>query len=102
MSDTGLVIAVVAIGVALVMLRVSALDRRLDRIARVEAKLDALLKGQGVNFDPYRDVPPGVREALDGGDAILAIKRFREATGAGLTESKDFVDELRRRSPTTR
>jgi len=101
MTDTGLLIAV-AIGVALIMMRLSALDRRIDRMARVEAKLDALLKAQGVNFDPYRDVPPGVREALDSGETILAIKRFREATGAGLKESKDFVDELRRRSPTTR
>jgi ribosomal protein L7/L12 len=48
-----------------------------------------------------RDVPLGVREALEQGETILAIKRFREATGAGLKEAKDFVDEVRRRQAAT-
>jgi len=39
-----------------------------------------------------------VQEALDRGEVILAIKRQRQATGLGLKEAKDYVDELRRRS----
>ncbi|MGH9219964.1 MAG: ribosomal protein L7/L12 [Vicinamibacterales bacterium] len=31
--------------------------------------------------------------------SILAIKRFRQATGADLKEAKDLVDEVRRRGP---
>jgi ribosomal protein L7/L12 len=38
-----------------------------------------------------------VQEALERGETILAIKRFRQATGADLKEAKEFVDEIRRR-----
>jgi len=99
MSGTTLLIIVMVVGVVVMLARLSALARKVDRASRVEAKVDALLDAQGVKFDPFRDVPPGVREALDRGQIIEAIKRFREATGAGLKESKDFVEELRRRGP---
>jgi ribosomal protein L7/L12 len=56
-----------------------------------------LLRQQGIHYDPLGDVPPQVREALDHGERILAIKRLREATGLGLKDAKDQVDELRRR-----
>lgn len=67
------------------------------RMARLDAKVDALLKASGVEFDPFRDVPADVRDALERGETILAIKRFRQATGVGLKEAKDFVDDVRRR-----
>ena len=35
-----------------------------------------------------------VAEALSTGRKIEAIKIYREATGKGLKESKDFIDEL--------
>jgi hypothetical protein len=89
--------AILGIFLAVVLMRLVVIERRLNRLSRLEAKVDALLKHAGVDFDPYRDVPPAVREALDRGETIMAIKRFREATGAGLKDAKDFVDEVRRR-----
>jgi ribosomal protein L7/L12 len=80
-----------------ILARMATLERRLARLSRLDAKMDALLEASGVAFDAMRDVPVGVREALEQGETILAIKRFREATGAGLKEAKDFVDEIRRR-----
>lgn len=40
-------------------------------------------------------VPPGVVEALQRGNAIEAIKCWRQATGEGLADSKSKVDQLR-------
>jgi len=44
-----------------------------------------------------------IREMLFHGQKIQAIKIYREATGLGLAESKEFIEaleaELRRRSP---
>lgn len=71
--------------------------QRLNRLSRLDAKVDALLKGAGIHFDPFRDVPADVRTALERGETIVAIKRFRESTGASLKEAKAFVDEVRRR-----
>jgi ribosomal protein L7/L12 len=97
MNDTVVASALIGIVIALVFIRLSALERRLNRLSRLDAKVDALLKHAGVQFDEFQDVPADVREALERGETILAIKRFRAATGVGLKEAKEFVDEIRRR-----
>ena len=97
MNDTVVLSALIGIGVAIVLMRLSAIERRLNRLSRLDAKVDALLRGAGIRFDEMQVVPPDVREAIERGETILAIRRFRQATGAGLKEAKDFVDEVRRR-----
>jgi len=67
-------------------------------VARLEAKLDALLKHAGIRFDPYADVPPSVIESLQRGKKIEAIKAYRAATRAGLKEAKEYVEEVQRRA----
>jgi Ribosomal protein L7/L12 C-terminal domain len=96
------VISVVGVGFASVVARIEALRRRVDRLSRVEAKIDALLKHSGVQFDPLGDVPTAVRDALSRGEKIEAIRMYREATGAGLKEAKDAIEELQRRSHESR
>lgn len=98
MNETMIPSVLIGIGIALLFIRLSALERRLDRFSRVEAKLDALLGHAGIAFDPFRDVPADVQDALHQGQRILAIKRLREATGVGLKEAKEAVDEMRRRA----
>ena len=78
--------------------RVASLEQRLRALSRVEAKLDALLKHQGVRFDPSGDVPAPVLDALRRGTTIEAIKLYRAATGGDLKGAKDYVDELQRRA----
>lgn len=83
--------------IAALFARLSSIDGRLKRFTRLEAKVDALLKDAGVTFDEYQDCPQDVREAIERNEMILAIKRYRQATGAGLKEAKEFIDEVRRR-----
>jgi hypothetical protein len=97
MNEVSITIGIVGAGIALLLNRLSALEQRLNRLSRLDAKVDALLKGAGIHFDPFRDVPADVREALERGETIAALKRFRESTGASLKEAKAFVDEVRRR-----
>ena len=78
--------------------RVSKLEQRLSSISRIDAKLDVLLKHSGLEYDPYKDLPSAVVEAVARGNKIEAIKRYREATAAGLKEAKDFIEEIQRRS----
>lgn len=95
----GTVIVVSAVLVAFRM-RMAALERRLDTLSRLDAKLDALLKHAGIRFDPYGDVPAAVSAALARGEKIEAIKHYRHyraATGSGLREAKEFVEEVQRR-----
>lgn len=97
MNETVFVAGLFGAGIALLLIRLSALERRLNRLSRLDAKVDVLLRHAGVEFDEFRGVPAGVQEALERGETILAIKRFRQSTGAGLKDAKDFVDEVRRR-----
>lgn len=66
-------------------------------LRRIEGKLDALLAHQRVAFDPSLGVAPAVTEALQRGNVIEAIKRYREATGVDLADAKRYVDDAKRR-----
>ena len=89
---------VAGVFVALIGARIGSIEQRLRALSRLEGKLDALLKQQGVRFDPYGDTPPAVLDALRRGRTIEAIKAYRLATGVGLKEAKEYVDEIRRRA----
>ena len=97
MSTTWIVVIACVIAAAL-FFRMAALEARLTMLSRVEAKLDALLKHAGIKFDPYGDVPASVVDALRRGDKIQAIRDYRAATGVGLKEAKEFVEEVQRRT----
>jgi hypothetical protein len=78
--------------------RLTALQRRVAALSRIEAKLDLLLKQANVKFEPYANLPAGVAEAIQSGEKIKAIKLYREASGVGLKEAKDFIEGVQRRS----
>ena len=100
MDEAVFVSGLIGVGIALLFIRLSSVERRLNRLSRLDAKVDALLRHSGVEFDAFQGVPADVQEALERGETILAIKRFRQATGVGLKEAKEFVDEVRRRRAT--
>jgi ribosomal protein L7/L12 len=99
MNDQFLVgLAVAALIAAAIVARMASGGQQGPALSRLEAKLDALLKHQGIQFDPFSDCPPAVVDALRRGKKIDAIKAYRAATGAGLKEAKDYVEELQRRA----
>ncbi|MDQ1034693.1 ribosomal protein L7/L12 [Streptomyces sp. V3I8] len=76
------------------MATIESRARRLDRrMARLEHKLDLLLRHGGIEDDDpaLAEVAALVRAGQD----IPAIKKYREATGAGLLEAKEAVDRLK-------
>ena len=70
-----------------------AKNRKAGGLARLEWKLDALLKKLDVNL-PSPDVDPELLGLAKSGRKIEAIKRYRDITGAGLKDAKDFVERL--------
>jgi ribosomal protein L7/L12 len=101
MSEQTALIVVLILGLFVVIAilggRLNAIERRMARLVSVEAKQDVLLAHFGVQFDPYKNVPPAVIEALRSGNKIQAIKHYREATAVGLKEAKDFIEDVQRR-----
>jgi ribosomal protein L7/L12 len=93
--------ALAAVGLVLLAgigARLNGIRSRIAVLSRVEAKLDLLLKQANIKFDPYANVPLDIVQALRGGRKIEAIKLYRQSTGVGLKEAKDFVEEVERRS----
>ena len=49
-------------------------------------------------WDPYAKVPREIAEAVRAGQKIKAIKLYRQSSGAGLKEAKEFIEEVQRRA----
>jgi ribosomal protein L7/L12 len=81
-----------------VMAGLARLRKQTASLTRIEGKLDSLLANAGLAFDPYSKVPLEVAEAMQRGAKIEAIKLYRESTGVGLKEAKDFVEEVQRKA----
>jgi ribosomal L7/L12-like protein len=80
----------------LVLSELRSLRKHVTMLTRLEAKLDLLLGDAGLRYDPFATLPRGVIEAVRSGDKIRAIKAYREATGVGLREAKQFVEAVQR------
>jgi ribosomal protein L7/L12 len=89
-------LAILAVG--LLQKEIIGLQRRMASVARLEAKVDLLLKQAGITYDPYKGVSREITDAVQRGRKIEAIKIYRASTGVGLKEAKDFVEELQRRA----
>lgn len=77
--------------------RLNKIESKISMLSRVDAKLDLLLKQSGLEYDPYKHLPPSVVDAVQRGKKIEAIKRYREMTGVGLKEAKEFIEDVQRR-----
>jgi|GraSoiStandDraft_47_1057283.scaffolds.fasta_scaffold964641_1 ribosomal protein L7/L12 len=101
MSEQIAVIAIMVMCVVLVIAplstRMSRIEQRIAKLSSIDAKLDLLLKHAGVEYDPYKNLPREIVEAVQGGRKIEAIKLYRQATSVGLKEAKDFIEEVQRR-----
>ena len=85
------------LAIVLLGTRLNKIESKISMLSRVDAKLDLLLKQSGLEYDPYKNLPPSVVDAVQRGKKIEAIKRYRETTGVGLKEAKEFIEEVQRR-----
>jgi len=86
------------LGLAGVGVRLAEMQSRMGVLSRVEAKLDLLLKQANIKYDPYANLPREIAEAVRAGQKINAIKLYRQSSGVGLKEAKEFIEEMQRRS----
>ncbi|MEQ8145642.1 hypothetical protein [Streptomyces sp. OP7] len=80
---------VVILGVASIQTRQSRSDRR---VARVERKLDQVMRHLGLDEEVPRE--DEILALVRDGKQVQAIKLYREATGADLVEAKQAVDRM--------
>jgi hypothetical protein len=77
------------------------LEARVRRLERSVDRLDAYVGLPSKTAPDGLGVSEDVRDALDAGNKIEAIRRYRQETGVGLKEAKEAV-EAYERSPGAR
>jgi ribosomal protein L7/L12 len=66
-----------------------------ERLRAIEAQLGALSEQAGIDYEaPMAEVPQEVVELAEAGDAMGAMKRYRELTGAGADQAREVVQGL--------
>jgi hypothetical protein len=97
MESGSIAIGLLCLSLLMILLsELRSLQKQVIMLTRIEAKLDILLGDSGLRYDPFATLPRGVIEAVRSGDKIRAIKAYREATGVGLREAKEFVEAVQR------
>ncbi len=61
-------------------------------LGRLDRKVDLILKH--LEIDPNQEVNLEIMDLMKAGQKIQAIKLYRQQTGAGLKEAKDYVESL--------
>ena len=77
--------------------RLISMEKRLAKLTPIEAKLDLLLKAARLEYDPLGNLGDVVK-AVQAGQKIEAIKRYREVMSVSLAEAKSVIEEAQRRT----
>jgi|SRR5689334_3906075 ribosomal protein L7/L12 len=91
-------IVVLFLLIALLERRLISVEKRLAKLTPIDAKLDLLLKASGLEYDPLAHLQGDVVKALQAGQKIEAIKRYRETMSVSLAEAKSVIEEAQRRA----
>ena len=89
-------ILLLAILIILIHWRLDSALKWIGAISRLDTKLDLLLKHAGIEYDPYKNLPLEVIDAVRRGNKIEAIKR--QNSGVSLKQAKDFIEEVQQRA----
>ncbi len=84
-------IILVSMGVLLLVSMSNAITQLRNDIKRTNSILEKIAKQIGVPEPPVDDE---IKTLIAEGNKIKAIKRYREITGVGLKEAKDYIDKL--------
>ena len=104
MTDTWTIIAVIAVGLGIVLIRLGHVAETIGRertrgtmrLSTIEHKLDAIIAHHGIVV--REPEPTDIIAMLRQGQKIQAIKVYRERTGADLLTAKNTVEEIARRN----
>jgi hypothetical protein len=88
------VLVVILLVFVSVSLRLTEIRTRMAVLFKIESKLDLLLKQANIKFDPYTNLPAEIVDAVRAGQTIEAIKLYRQSTGVGLKEAKEFIEQF--------
>lgn len=81
----------IALGVVSAVGIVSSISKLRSDIKKTNLILDKITKQIGI---PEEDIDGEIKTFVSEGNKIKAIKRYRDISGAGLKEAKEYIDNL--------
>ncbi|KXY43539.1 hypothetical protein AT257_04220 [Bacillus cereus] len=89
-----IVIPIAAFGFMYLAEKLNKIEKKTDtRLKRMEDRLQLISKKMGI-VDREPEINKELRQLVEEGKTVTAIKRVREAFGFSLLEAKQYVDKL--------
>ncbi|WP_219375504.1 hypothetical protein [Bacillus mycoides] len=89
-----IVIPIAAFGFMYLAEKLNKIEKKTDtRLKRMEDRLQLISKEMGI-VDREPEINKELRQLVEDGKIVTAIKRVREAFGFSLLEAKQYVDKL--------
>jgi ribosomal protein L7/L12 len=89
-----IVIPIAAFGFMYLAEKLNKIEKKTDtRLKRMEDRLQLISKEMGI-VDREPEINKELRQLVEEGKTVTAIKRVREAFGFSLLEAKQYVDKL--------
>ncbi|RBP30405.1 MULTISPECIES: hypothetical protein [Bacillus] len=89
-----IVIPIAAFGFMYLAEKLNKIEKKTDtRLKRMEDRLQLISKEMGI-VDREPEINKELRQLVEEGKTVTAVKRVREAFGFSLLEAKQYVDKL--------
>ena len=89
-----MVILILAFGFIYIAEKLATIEKKNDaRLKRIEDRLQLITKELGI-VEREPEINKELRQLVEEGKKITAVKRVREAFGFSLLEAKQYVDKL--------
>lgn len=89
-----IVIPIAAFGFMYLAEKLNKIEKKTDtRLKRMEDRLQLISKEMGI-VDREPEINKELRQLVEDGKTITAVKRVREAFGFSILEAKQYVDKL--------
>ncbi|EEL33624.1 MULTISPECIES: hypothetical protein [Bacillus cereus group] len=89
-----IIITIAAFGFIYIVEKLNKIEKKTDtRLKRIEDRLQVITKEMGI-VEREHEINKELRQLVEDGKTITAVKRVREAFGFSLLEAKQYVDKL--------
>ncbi|MGE6537786.1 hypothetical protein [Bacillus luti] len=89
-----MIIPIAAFGFIYITDKINRIEKKNDaRLKRIEDKLQLITKEMGV-IEREPEINKELRQLMEEGKTVTAVKRVREVFGFSLLEAKQYVDKL--------
>ncbi|MED3037716.1 hypothetical protein CBR56_09425 [Bacillus thuringiensis] len=89
-----MIISIAIFGFIYIVEKLNRIEKKTDvRLKRMEDRLQLIKKEMGI-VDREPEINKELRQLMEEGKTVAAVKRVREAFGFSLLEAKQYVDKL--------